>query len=221
MLFSPERKARIMIVDDHPLVREGVGMLVNRELDLVVCCAVDQLEEALHANRICPHDLAIVDMTLEGFSGMDVIRSFQSEFPDLPILVLSMHAESIYAEPVLKAGARGYLMKQSATSQLLQAIRTVLQGDFFVSDEMKNHAPRALNAKGASHRLIESLSPHELEVLHLVGGGLGTSEIADKLCRSVKTIESHKANIKKKLDLTSSTQLTLFAINLVSLGRQG
>ena len=216
MEFNPDRKARIIIVDDHPMVREGMGLLINREPDMHACCEADQIEQALNVNRLCPHDLAIVDMTLEGFSGLEMIRRFQFEFPDLPILVVSMHAESIYADPALKAGARGYLMKQTATGELLTAIKQVLQGKLYLSHQMRSRISKQSAGLDSS---ISRLSSAELEVLHLIGMGLGTSEIAERVARSVKTIESHKLNMKRKLDLENSHQLTMFAINFVSLGR--
>lgn len=194
-------------------------MLINCESDMLACCKTDQIQQALAANRNCPHDLAIVDMTLEGFSGLEMIRSFQLEFPNLPILVLSMHAETIYAEPALKAGARGYLMKQSATGELLKAIRHILSGEVYMSAEMRARMLQKTMEGSDQDISIHSLSPQELEILHLVGLGLGTSEIADHLARSVKTIETHKANIKRKLNLENSKQLTRFAVNLVTLGR--
>jgi len=219
MQFSADRKARIMIVDDHPMVREGMAMLINREPDMHACCQADQIEQALKANRSCPHDIVIVDMTLEGFSGLEMMRRLKFEFPDLPVLILSMHAESIYAEPALKAGACGYLMKQTATAELLRAIRQVLRGELYVSDQMRTRMLKKSMGDAGNDSAINSLSPSELEVLHLIGIGLGTSEIAERIARSVKTIESHKANIKKKLDLDSSGQLSKFAINFVSLGQ--
>lgn len=219
MQFSTNNKARIMIVDDHPLIREGICMLINREPDMHACCATDQIAQALQANRSCPHDIAIVDMTLEGFSGLEVIRSLQFEFPQLPILVLSMHAESIYSEPALKAGARGYLMKQTATGELLKAIRQILRGEWYVSDQMRTRMLKNITGGISNEPVVGSLSPSELEVLHLIGMGLGTSEISDRISRSVKTIESHKANIKKKLNLDNANQLNLFAINFVALGK--
>ena len=218
MSFNADRKARIIIVDDHPMVREGMALLINREPDMHACCEADQIEPALNANRLCPHDIAIVDVTLEGFSGLEMIRRFQFEFPDLYILVVSMHAESIYAEPALKAGARGYLMKQTASGELLSAIKQVLRGELYLSNQMRSSMSKQ-SAGGDYSSSINNLSPSELEVLHLIGMGLGTSEIAERVARSVKTIESHKSNIKRKLNLESSHQLTMLAINFVSLGR--
>lgn len=219
MSAGAEKKSRIIIVDDHAMVREGMGMLINSELDMHACCKVDQIDQALQANRDCPHDLAIVDMTLEGFTGLEMIRSFQLEFPSLRILVLSMHAETIYAEPVLEAGASGYLMKQTATVELLKAIRQVLSGGRYVSEEMRARMLQKATRGERNDSLVSSLTTSELEVLHLVGMGLGTSEIADQVARSVKTIEAHKANIKRKLELENAKQLTLFAVNLVTLGK--
>ncbi len=217
--FDAQHQAKIIIVDDHSMVREGMAMLINCQSDMHACCKVDQIAQALQANRDCPHDIAIVDMTLDGFSGLEVIRNFQLQFPNLPILVLSMHAETIYAEPVLKAGARGYLMKQSATGELLQALRHVLRGEIYLSAEMQSRIWRKKIADTGSYPAMSNLTHSELEVLHLIGIGLGTSEIADKLSRSIKTVETHKANLKKKLNLENSNQLTLFAINLVTLGQ--
>lgn len=218
MKFSAERKAKVMIVDDHPIIRQGMSLLINREPDMAACCQAEQIDEAVQANRACPHDIVILDMSLEGFSGLELLRRMKFEFPDLPVLILSMHDEAIYAEPALRAGAQGYLMKQVATESLLQAIRQVLKGELYVSDQLRSRILRKMVNGAKSESPVSELSPSELEVLHLIGMGLGTSEIAEKLSRSVKTIESHKANMKKKLNLESGTQLTHFAINLVSSG---
>ncbi len=214
--FSAERKAKVMVLDDHAIVRQGMFMLINREPDFHACCEASDIEQAVEVNRACPHDIAIVDMSLANASGLESVRRFQFLFPELPILVLSMHDESIYAEPALKAGARGYLMKQMATDVLLHAMRKILQGEMYVSERMHSRMLKKMMRGAKSESPVGDLSPTELEVLHLIGLGMGTSEIADKLARSIKTVESHKANIKKKLNLDSGNQLTLFAINLVS-----
>jgi DNA-binding NarL/FixJ family response regulator len=210
------KKARVMVVDDHPIVRQGMMMLINREADLLACCEAEEIEQAVKMNRACPHDIAIVDMTLGNFSGLELIRRLQFEFPDMPILMLSMHDEMIYAEPALRAGAKGYLMKQAATESLLVAIRQVLGGDLYVSDHLRTRMLKQMVNRSRNDSPVSELSPSELEVVHLIGMGLGTSEIADRLSRSVKTIESHKANIKKKLGLENANQLSRFAANLVS-----
>ncbi|OIR19813.1 oxygen regulatory protein NreC [mine drainage metagenome] len=214
--FNSERKARVMVVDDHAIIRQGMSMLINREPDLHACCEAADIEQAVDANHACAHDIAIVDMSLSNASGLELVRRFQFLFPQLPILILSMHDEAIYAEPALKAGASGYLMKQMATDVLLHAIRKVLQGELYLSDQMHSRMLKKMMGGEKSDSPVGNLSPAELEVLHLIGLGMGTSEIAERLVRSIKTIESHKANIKKKLDLESGNQLTLFAINLVS-----
>jgi DNA-binding NarL/FixJ family response regulator len=216
--YSAERKAKVLVVDDHAIIRQGMSLLINREPDLLVCCEAADIEQAIEANRAAPHDIAIVDISLENASGLELVRRFQFLFPELPILILSMHDESIYAEPALKAGARGYLMKQMATDVLLHAIRQVLQGELYLSDQMNSRLlKKMMMGKKNADTPLGNLSPTEIEILHLIGMGMGTGEIADKLVRSVKTIESHKANLKKKLNLDSGNQLTLFAINVASL----
>jgi DNA-binding NarL/FixJ family response regulator len=217
----PETKRKILIVDDHPVVREGIAMLINREPDLEVCCSVSSIEEAIKANQRCKHDLAIVDMSLSGTSGFELLKKFQFDSPDLPVLMVSMHDEAVYAEPALKAGARGYIMKQVATSTMLQAIRQILQGELYVSDQIRTRMlQRAVHGK-PSNSPISTLTPGEFEILHLIGMGCSTSEIAERLSRSIKTIEAHRANIKRKLDLANSSQLVHFAINLVSSMKDG
>lgn len=216
MLFNEKNKAKVMIVDDHAVVRQGLIMLINREQDMVACCEAAKIEQAVDGNRACRHDIAIVDMSLEGASGLELVRRLQFEFPDLPILMLSMHDESIYADAALKAGARGYVMKQAATETLLRALRQVLQGDFYVSDQLRSQMLKKAVGQKNNVSPVSSLSPGELEILHLIGSGMGTAEIAQQLSRSIKTIESHKANIKKKLDLDSASQLARFAVTLVS-----
>jgi DNA-binding NarL/FixJ family response regulator len=218
MLFDENRKAKVMIVDDHAIVRQGMAMLIDREPDMIACCQAEKIEEAVRANRTCRHDIAIVDLSLEGASGLELVRRLQFEFSDLPILVLSMHDESIYAESVLKAGARGYVMKQAATDALLNALRQVLQGELYVSDALRSQMLKKAMGRESGVSPVSTLSPSELEVLHLVGNGMGTAEIAAQLSRSIKTIESHKANIKRKLSLENSNQLALFAVKLVAAG---
>ncbi len=218
MQIENSQKAKVLIVDDHAIIRQGMAMLINREADLHACCEAEQIEQAIEANRACAHDIAIVDMSLDGASGLELVRRFQFEFPELPILMLSMHDESIYAESALRAGARGYLMKQAATDTLLRAMRQVLQGDLYVSDQLRTRMLKKMMGRSQNDSPVGNLSASELEVLHLIGLGMGTTEIAQQLSRSIKTIESHKANIKKKLKLSSANQLARFAINLVSSG---
>jgi DNA-binding NarL/FixJ family response regulator len=218
MQFNKDQKAKVMIVDDHAIVRQGMAMLINREPDMVTCCEAERIEPAIDACRTFRPDIAIVDMSLEGASGLELVRRLQFEFPELPILMLSMHDESIYAEAALKAGARGYVMKQAATDTLLLAMRQILQGDLYVSDQLRSQMLKKSIGRENNVSPVSSLSPSELEILHLIGSGMGTAEIAQQLSRSIKTIESHKANIKKKLGLDSASQLARFAVTLVSSG---
>ena len=216
MKNNENRKTRILVVDDHPIVRQGIVMLINREPDLHACCEATDVNEALKANRSCSHDLAIVDLSLAGLSGLELIKRFRVEFPNMFILMMSMHDEAVYAEQALRAGAHGYLMKQVATNTMLQAIRQVLKGELYVSDQMRSRMLLQMMHGHTQDSPISCLTPSEFEVLHLIGSGLGTTEISNKLNRSVKTIESHRANIKKKLNLKSGNELTRFAINLAS-----
>lgn len=218
MEFDENRKAKVLIVDDHALVRQGMAMLIDREPDMAVCSQAANVEEALQAIRACAHDLAIVDMSLEGGSGLELVRRLQFESPDLPVLMVSMHDEAIYAESALRAGARGYVMKQAATEALLRAMRQVLEGELYVSDMLRSQMLKKAVGREGAVSPVSTLSPSELEVLHLVGSGMGTAEIARRLSRSIKTIESHKANIKRKLSLENSSQLARFAVKLVSSG---
>lgn len=193
-------------------------MLINREPDLHACCEATGAKEAVEANRSCPHDLAIVDLSLAGISGLELIKKLRNEFPDISILVMSMHDETIYAEQALRAGAQGYLMKQVATDTMLLAIRQVLNGELYVSDQMRSRMLQQMMHGNTQESALSCLTPSEFEVIHLIGMGLGTSEISQKLNRSIKTVESHRANIKKKLNFKSGNELTLFAINLASQG---
>lgn len=216
MQYNENRKAKILIVDDHPIVRQGMSMLINGEPELHSCCQASDIKQAVTANRSCAHDMAIVDMSLAGESGLELIKKFRMEFPDMPILMVSMHDEVVYAEQAIQAGANGYLMKQVATDTMLKAIRTILNGELYVSDQMRSRMLQGMRGGQAERASINCLTPSEFEVLHLIGMGMGTSEISKKLNRSVKTIESHRANIKKKLNLKSGNELVHFAINLVS-----
>ena len=216
MQGSENAKARILIVDDHPIVRQGMALLINREADLHVCCEASDAEQVMAANQTCSHQLAIVDLSLAGISGLDLVRQLQNKYPQLAVLMMSMHDETVYAERALRAGARGYLMKQEATHTILTAIRLILRGELYVSDRMRSRLlEQRLHGHGEDTP-VAGLSAAEFEVLHLIGMGLGTSEIAERLRRSVKTIESHRANIKRKLKLASGNELVLFAINWVN-----
>lgn len=210
---SDRQKSRILIVDDHPIVREGMATFLNLQADLHLCCEASDAREALLAMVNCHHDLAIVDISLNGGSGLDLIKAFRHRYPKLAILAISMHDETLFAERALRAGARGYLMKQEGTGNILRAVHQVLAGNVYLSAAMQSIvtqrlvAPRSVNLSP-----IAGISEREFEILHLIGLGSGTREIAEKLNRSVKTIETHRANLKEKLQLKGSRDLVRFAI---------
>ena len=207
-------KARILIVDDYPIVRQGLAQVLNLQADLLLCCEASNAEEALSANRCCNHDLAIVDISLQGTSGLSLITTLTAHYPQLPILVMSMHEESLYAERSLRLGARGYIMKHQATTNIQLAIRRILDGGIYVSDEMNRVILDRVCSSTSNSRNpdpVSCLTDREFEVLRLIGFGFGTRQIAEKLNRSIKTIDAHRANIKEKLGLKTGIELIRFA----------
>ena len=207
-----EVKTRILMVDDHPIVREGMAFFLNAQPDLNLCCLAGTAEEATASFATCDPDLAIVDISLGKDSGLDVIKALRCRAPGLAILAMSLHDESIFAERALRAGANGYLMKQEATANILQAVRKVLSGDIYLSDAMHGRLAQRLAApRGSNASPIAGLSEREFEILHLIGLGFGTRQISEKLNRSIKTIETHRASLKEKLQLQSSSDLIRFA----------
>ncbi len=207
-------KHRIVIVDDHPIVRQGLAQLIDQEDDLHICGQAEDAHEAMRAIRQLNPDLAIVDISLRTTSGIDLIKDIKAQFPTLPVLTLSMHDEALYAERALRAGARGYIMKQEAPAEVVAAIRRVLAGTTYVSQgmaaKMVSKIVTGPGEKGASP--VDRLSDRELEVFRLIGEGYGTREMADKLYLSVKTIETYRAHIKEKLNLQDANQLLRAAI---------
>lgn len=213
----PARKAKykIMIVDDHPIMREGLAQLINQEKDLAICGQFEEATKAFEAVATLKPDIAIVDISLKGSSGIELLKNIKVHYPKLLVLVLSMHDESLYAERVLRAGASGYIMKQEATDRVLIALRRVLNGEIYLSEKMSAKLMHQLvGGRVNSGSLMERLSDRELEVFGLIGQGRGTREIAEQLHLSVKTIESHRAHIKEKLNLKNATELVHRAIQL-------
>lgn len=210
-------KSRILIVDDHPIVRQGIAQLINRESDMHVCCEAGDADQALEKMKECTHDIAIVDISLTGVSGIELIQMLRQRGYEFPVLVMSMHDESLYAERALRAGARGYIMKQEATEKILTAIRQILHGEIYVSEKMRSRMLQRMidNRTETNTSPVANLSNRELEILRMIGRGLGTGEIARELKRSVKTIEAHRANIKDKLGLKSAAELVRFAVQWV------
>ncbi len=190
-------------------------MLINQEPEIHACSEAGDITQALAALQASPHDMAIVDLSLLGISGLELVKQLRNKYPQLFILVMSMHDETIYAERVLKAGAHGYLMKQEGTDTVLMAIRQILKGERYISDRMRSRMINQMLGGESEKSPIAGLTATEFEVLHLIGMGLETGAIAEKLARSVKTIESHRANIRKKLDLNSGSELNFYAINWV------
>ncbi len=215
---TAEKIRRILVVDDHPLFRKGVVQLLNDEPDLQVEGEAASNNEALGAIRREPFDLAVVDIGLEGSTnGIELTKSIRAEKPDLPVLILSMHDEALFAERALRAGARGYVMKREALDQFIVAVRTVLRGDIFISEEMSRRMVFAHIQGGTEPRApIDRLTDRELEVLQLIGKGREVKEIAKQLNLSAKTVEAHRAHIKEKLNLANARQVARFAMEWVS-----
>jgi len=205
-----------MLVDDHPVMRNGLAQLIDQEPDLQVCGQFADSAHALEAIAALQPDLAIVDLSLKGSSGLDLVKGIKSAHPRVLILVLSMHDESLYAERVLHAGASGYIMKEEATDLVLSAIRKVLSGGIHLSEGMSSKFVHRLatGKSTAGGSVMERLSDRELEVFGLIGEGRGTRQIAEQLRLSVKTIESHRAHLKEKLNLKSATELVHLAIQM-------
>jgi DNA-binding NarL/FixJ family response regulator len=214
---ASNKRAKIVIVDDHPIVRQGISQLVNQESDLEICCQAGDMDSALAVMGACHHALAIVDISLAGVSGIELIKALHIKYPELPVLVMSMHDESLYAERALRAGARGYIMKQEATEKILTALRQILGGEIYVSDRMRSTIlQRIIDNRGDMNvSPVAGLSDRELEVLRLMGRGYSTGEIASELHRSVKTVEAHRANIKEKLGLKTGVELMRFAVQWI------
>ncbi len=210
---GPERR-KILIVDDHPIFREGLTQSIGRERDLAVCGEAEDATGAMEAVQRLKPDLVIVDITLPGKSGLELIRDLQAAHPGLAILAVSMHEESLYASRTLRAGARGYVMKHEPPGRLLQAIRRVLDGGIHVSEKMSEQILETFSGKRtqASNSPIEQLSDREFEVFHLIGQGRSNQEIAQQLHLSLKTIVVHQANIRRKLRLRTSSDLIRFAV---------
>jgi len=207
---TPDQVARrILIVDDHPIVRQGMRLMIDAEPDLQICGEAQTEQEARRQVRALQPDAIVVDLSLEEGDGFNVVRDVHAHFPDIRILVLSMHDEVIYAQRLLAEGAAGYIMKQAAASQLINALRAVLRGERYVSEALQqNLVSRSDTDGGGSTRL----SARELQVISLIGRGLGTRQIADNLSLSVKTVETHRLTIKRKLGLDTNAQLVQYAI---------
>ena len=215
--ITAKQKNRIFIVDDHPIVRKGLAQLINQEEDLVICGEADNAETALEALKKVKPDLAIVDISLRGIDGFELTKLIRARFDNIPVLVISMHDESLFAERALRVGARGYIMKQEAIEKMMEAIRKVLRGELYVSERVSaNIVKRFVDGKAEGVSSPEELlSDREMEVFQLIGQGFGTRQIADQLHVSVKTVETYRANIKEKLNLKNATELMKHAVHWI------
>ena len=205
---------RVLIVDDHPIVRQGLALLINREADLVVCGDAEEADSALQRIETLKPHVVVVDLSLNGPDGLDLLKGIRMRDANLPVLILSMLDELLYAERALRAGANGYIMKQEATEQVLVALRRILEGEIYLSDRMADKLLHRF-ASGCSTEAqspITDLTDRELEVFRLIGAGLATRQIAEQLRLSVKTVESYQAHIKDKLSLNNGRELVQRAI---------
>lgn len=206
-------KKRVFIVDDHPIVRQGLAQLVDSQADLITCGQGEDVYQSLAGIRNAMPDLVLLDVSIKDGDGLELVKEIKAFNPTLPVLMLSMHDEALYAERALRAGASGYVMKQEAPTILLAAMRKVTSGQVYVSDKMSaTLLQRMVGKKGAGTLPMDRLTDRELEVFRMIGSGLSVKEIADKLCLSAKTIEAHREHIKEKLGLKNSAELLRFAI---------
>jgi DNA-binding NarL/FixJ family response regulator len=213
-MAAKEDKRRILLVDDHPIVRQGLAELIDAEKDLTVCGTADSMNAALEQMPTLKPDLVVVDISLKGSNGIELLKNIKVRYPKMKVLMLSMHDEGLYAIRALRAGASGYIMKQEATEKVIEAARKVLNGEIYLSDKMEKKMMQQL-VGGRTARTgspLEDLSDRELEVFNLIGQGKGTRQIAEELHLSIKTVESHRAHIKEKLGLKSATELVQQAI---------
>jgi DNA-binding NarL/FixJ family response regulator len=210
---KPPAKKRIFLVDDHPAMRQGLEELINQEADLTVCGQAGDVPSALEGIQKTKPDMAIVDLTLKDASGLDLVKDLKVRYAQLPVLILSMHNEALYAERSIRAGARGYIMKEATTENIIKAIRQILNGDIYLSPEASSKMLKRMAGVGQTQTgSVEDLSDRELEVFRLIGAGLRTRDIAERLNLSIKTVESYREHIKTKLHLDNAAKLTRAAV---------
>jgi DNA-binding NarL/FixJ family response regulator len=216
-LISPASKTtvqkKILVVDDHPMMREGLRAVIKHEPDLIVCGVAENAIQAMEAVPKLTPDLALVDITLPGKSGLELVKDLKALHPELPILAISMHDESLYAERMLRAGANGYITKQQPSEELVRAIRKVLGREIYVSKEMSDKLLRRFSGQTAKMESpMEILTDREFEILELIGEGKSPKDIAQQLHISGKTVAVHSANIRQKLNLKTTAHLIRFAV---------
>lgn len=215
--MTASQVSRILIVDDHPVVREGMARLLELEKDMEICGSVGTAREVLNlVDKVHP-DIVVADMTLPDRSGLELIKDLKALHPRLPVLVISMHDESLYAERVLRAGGRGYVMKNTASDHLLRAIRQVLQGGYYLSSQASQRLAEAFSSHRSkqSNSPIRQLTDREFEVLQLIGLGKSAREVAEQLHISSRTVDAHRAHMKRKLGMKDGNELVRFAVRWV------
>ncbi|KPK86005.1 MAG: LuxR family transcriptional regulator [Phycisphaerae bacterium SM23_33] len=221
--MKPADRKKVLIVDDHPVIRYGITQTVEQEPDMLVCGQAEDVQGALEAVERLEPDVAVVDISLKHSSGIELIKQLRQRRPGLPVLVLSMHDESLYAERALRAGARGYVTKAEPPERIVEGIRQILQGGVYVSDALGRRMLRVMvgGKPGSEVFLVDRLSDREFEIFELIGQGLPTREIAQRLQLSIKTVETHRERIKDKLKLDSAADLLKYAIRWGQFVRGG
>lgn len=212
-------QTRVLVVDDHPMTRDGLAHLINHQPDMMVCCQAQNAAEALDGVIAGKPDLVLADYALPDKNGLELIKDIKAIRPDLPVLIISMHEEALYAERVLRAGARGYISKEEGGEKLMEAIRHVLSGKIYVSDQMSARILEIFSGGSAAVERsgVEELTDREFEIFERIGDGLSTQEIAERLHLSMKTVDAHRANIKEKLKLRTTNELVSYAARWTAL----
>ena len=210
---NSSKETRVLIVDDHPITRSGLAYLINHQPDMTTCCEAQNAAQALEGVIRTNPDLVLTDFTLPDKNGLELIKDIKAIRPQLPILVISMHEESLYAERALRAGARGYITKEEGGERLMRAVRHVLSGAIYVSDKMSARILEIFSGRQAMQERspVEELSDREFEIFELLGDGLSTQQIAERLHLSMKTVDAHRARIKEKLKLKTTNELISYA----------
>jgi DNA-binding NarL/FixJ family response regulator len=226
-MTTPKRSKKsnrtVFIVDDHPMMRQGLAQLINNEPDLTACGEAEGAQQALDFLTSHKPDLVLADISLPDKHGLELIKDIQALHPGLPVLVVSMHDESLYAERVLRAGGRGYIMKQEGGKKMMEAIRTVLSGQIYVSEKMSAKILEIFSGRrsDSNRSPIEKLTDREFEVFQMIGQGRGTRQIAEALHLSVKTVEVHRLHIKVKLEIADAPSLVRYAVRWVETQKVG
>ncbi len=209
-----KKKYSVFIVDDHPMMRDGISQVINQQPDLEVIAEASGGPEALDKLSDISPEIALVDISLKGMNGIELTREIRKRFKNLPVLILSMHPEKYYAERAVKAGAKGYIMKHETSDKVLKAIRRVLEGKFYLSEDISEKIISRMSGNiSQSGTSVDKLSNREFEAFRYVGSGLKPQQIAEKLFVSVKTVETYYSRIKEKLSLKSASELRQFAVN--------